>query len=99
MPLATLRTNRPWACLVQCIMVFCPLMSIAQVDSTLQLKEIEVTAQRIILSDIGKHTDVLDSQALAIGQYNNLSSQLAMKTPLFVRSYGSGTLATLGIRG
>ena len=99
MPLTTLRTIRPWACLVQCMMVLCPFIGIAQVDSTLQLQEIEVTAQRIILTDIGKHTEVLDSQALAIGQYSNLSSQLAMKTPLFVRSYGSGTLATLGIRG
>jgi iron complex outermembrane receptor protein len=74
-------------------------MAFSQSDSTLLLHEIEITAQRIVLTDIGKHTDVLDSQTLALGQYNNLSAQIAMKTPLFVRSYGNGTLATLGIRG
>lgn len=71
----------------------------AQGDSIYTLNPIEITAQRIVLTDIGKHTDVLDSQTLALGQYNNLSAQIAMKTPLFVRSYGNGTLATLGIRG
>lgn len=70
-----------------------------QMDSTALLEEIEVTAQRINLTDIGKHTDVIDSQSMALGQYNTLSSQLAMHTPLYVRTYGSGTLATLGIRG
>ncbi|MDZ4747875.1 MAG: TonB-dependent receptor [Saprospiraceae bacterium] len=70
-----------------------------QSDSTLVLEEIEVTAQRINLTEIGKHTDDLDSQFLGMRQYNNLATVLAIQTPLYVRSYGSGTLATLGIRG
>lgn len=71
----------------------------AQHDSITVLDEIEVTARRINLTDIGKHSDKIDSQALKTGQYNTLSSVLAMQTPLYVRSYGTGTLATLGIRG
>jgi len=70
-----------------------------QGDSILWLEEVEVTARRINLTDIGKHTDNLDSQVMAMGQFSTISSVLAMHTPLYVRSYGSGTLATLGIRG
>jgi len=92
---------------LRCITAFCLTMAMmagqgqayGQQDSTTLLDEIEVTAQRINLTDIGKHTDVIDSQAMALGQYNTLSAQLAMHTPLYVRTYGSGTLATLGIRG
>lgn len=71
----------------------------AQMDTVLQLKQIEVTAQRIDLTDIGKHSDRIDSQVLAGKHHDNLASLLSSQTPLFVRSYGAGTLATLGIRG
>jgi len=86
-------------CLVAMGMVLGSFVLTGQHDSTLVLEEIEVTAQRINLTEIGKHTDDLDSQALAMRQYNNLATVLAIQTPLYVRSYGSGTLATLGIRG
>ena len=99
MPFATLRMIRPLVLLLQAMAVLHPFVSSSQADTSLLLNEIEITAQRIVLTDIGKHTDILDSQTLAMGQYNNLSAQIAMKTPLFVRSYGNGTLATLGIRG
>lgn len=71
----------------------------AQFDSLFQLQEIEVTARRIDISDIGKHSDLIDSQTLALKHYDHLASLISSQTPLFVRSYGGGTLATLGIRG
>lgn len=71
----------------------------AQADSIRVLKQIEVTAERIDLTDIGKHTDHIDKSSLLFSQHDNLASVLSMQTPLFVRSYGAGTLATLGIRG
>src|SRR5688572_8658927 len=74
-------------------------MLYAQLDTMQLLKEVEVTAQRIDLTDIGKHSDHLDSMAIEIHQHHDLASLLSSQTPLFVRSYGAGTLATLGIRG
>src|SRR5687768_7906432 len=71
----------------------------AQLDMMQLLKEVEVTAQRIDLTDIGKHSDHLDTTAIEIHQHEDLASLLSSQTPLFVRSYGAGTLATLGIRG
>lgn len=73
--------------------------SVAQTDSILQLKEIEVTAQRIDLTSIGKHTEKLDSQTLFREQHGSVASLFSKNTPFFIRSYGNGTLATLGIRG
>jgi vitamin B12 transporter len=88
-----------WLCLMALAFVAASGQLAAQGDSILWLDEVEVTARRINLTDIGKHTDNLDSQALSMGQFSAISSVLAMHTPLYVRSYGSGTLATLGIRG
>ena len=94
-----IRFIRSGICLLQAVIFLIPVLATGQGDTTMLLNQIEVTAQRLVLTGIGKHTDVLDSQALAQGHYNSLSSELAMKTPLFVRSYGNGTLATLGMRG
>ncbi len=71
----------------------------AQTDSTINLPSIEVTAERIDLTNIGKHTDQIDSQHIASRHYDNLANLLSMNTALYIRSYGAGTLSTLGIRG
>jgi vitamin B12 transporter len=70
-----------------------------QLDSIFSLEGIEVTAERIDLSDIGKHTENLDTGWVARLRASSLANMLADQTPLYVRSYGNGTLATLGIRG
>lgn len=85
--------------------IFVPLVLVcyfgltAQTDTAFQLLEVEVTALRIDFSSTGKHTEPIDSQSLAQGRYDNLAALLSRQTPLYVRSYGLGTLATLGIRG
>ena len=84
--------------LTLCVLPFHNVLN-AQLDTIQWLKEVEVTAERIDLTDIGKHTDQIDSSILLVKHYQNLATALAMETPLYVRSYGAGTLATLGIRG
>lgn len=74
-------------------------LSNAQLDSINVLQQVEVTAQRITLTDVGKHTETIDSASLSIKHHESLASLLRIYTPLYVRSYGAGTLATLGIRG
>lgn len=80
-----------WIC--SCVSLY------AQSDTALWLSEIEVTATRIDLTGIGKHSDDIDTMPLARLPYAHLASMLQANTPLYVRSYGNGTLATLGIRG
>lgn len=71
----------------------------AQLDSIQHLQPVEVSAQRISLTDIGKHTESIDSATMSLRHHESLASLLSTHTPLYVRSYGAGTLATLGIRG
>ena len=70
-----------------------------QADTTINLREIEVTAQRLDLTGIGKHTDRIDSHDMALHHDDHLAAMLTSHTALYVRNYGNGTLATLGIRG
>ena len=70
-----------------------------QADSVITLNTIEVTAQRIDFTDIGKHSEHLDTSRIGSLRSSTLAGMLADQTPLYVRSYGNGTLATLGIRG
>jgi vitamin B12 transporter len=86
-------------CLIGIALCLLPVDIYSQQESMLILEQIEVTAKRIRLTDVGKHTETIDSQLLALSQYNSLSEVLAFQTPLYVRSQGLGTLATLGIRG
>lgn len=76
-----------------------PMSLSAQADTSLVLDEVEVTALRIDFTGVGKHTDKLDSTQLEQTFTPHLASMLSRQTPLFVRTYGNGTLATLGIRG
>ncbi len=71
----------------------------SQIDSIFSLEGVEVTAERIDFTDIGKHSEHLDTSRIAKLRSATLASMLADQTPLYVRSYGNGTLATLGIRG
>ena len=70
-----------------------------QTDTTISLPSIEVTAERIDLTNIGKHTDRIDSITVASRHFDNLANLLSLNTALYIRSYGTGTLSTLGIRG
>jgi vitamin B12 transporter len=72
---------------------------VAQVDTAMWLEPMEVTARRIDFTSVGKHADVLDSSLINKLPHNNLATLLSSQTPLYVRSYGIGTLSTLGIRG
>jgi iron complex outermembrane receptor protein len=87
--------------LLSIAMAMCALVNpiSAQVDTTLMLKEVEVTATRIEFTGAGKHTDSISSGRIHQLPFSTLSTLLAHQTPLYVRSYGLGTLATLGIRG
>ena len=73
--------------------------AVAQVDTVRMLREVEVTATRIDFTDIGKHSDDFDTAGIARLPHAHLASLLQGQTPLYIRSYGNGTLSTIGIRG
>ncbi len=71
----------------------------AQDTTTYAFDGIEVIATRIDMTSVGKHTDRLDSSVWKSMFLPSLANVLSLQTPLYVRAYGNGTLATLGMRG
>ena len=64
---------------------------------TIRLKEAVVTGRR--LADIGVTKMNLDSVALRQNVTNSLGDLLSQSTPVFIKSYGRGTMATASFRG
>lgn len=68
-------------------------------DSALHLKEVVVTAKRIDKFSAGTKIQQIDSATLSRYKSGNLATLLANESPLFIKSYGSGSLATSSFRG
>lgn len=66
---------------------------------TLQLQEVEVTAQRRSHFAAGMKVIAVDSATLQRYRSTNLAELLGNESPLFIKSYGLGSLATTAFRG
>jgi outer membrane cobalamin receptor len=68
------------------------------VRDTIQIKEVHVYGQRRI-EDTGLKITRPDSLAMISSLSSNLSELIAQHTPVFIKSYGRGSLATASFRG
>lgn len=68
-------------------------------DSTHTLKELNVTSNRVQHFSSGTKTDLIDSLSMAQHRNQNLSDLLMDESPVFIKSYGQGALATTSFRG
>src|SRR4051812_12993113 len=78
------------------------LLSYAQketTDSSFHLKEVIVTSNRLVNFSAGTKVNDIDSLALAQHNSTNLADLLADESPVFIKSYGLGSLATTSFRG
>lgn len=66
---------------------------------TVRLKEFEVTAPRLSTFGAGSKVEAIDSTTLARHATADLATLLAHETPVFIKSYGLGSLATSAFRG
>jgi iron complex outermembrane receptor protein len=66
---------------------------------TIKLKEAVVTGTRLSQFSSGTKVQTVDSITLARYRANNLGDLLADESPVFVKSYGLGSLATTSFRG
>ncbi len=69
------------------------------IDTTRQLKEINVIANRLTDFSTGTKVDVVDSLVMFQHINKNLSDLLSDESPVFIKSYGLGALATSSFRG
>ena len=68
-------------------------------DSVLQLKQIQITSIRIHNFSNGAKIEKVDSNIIAQYSAKNLADLLENESPLFIKSYGLGSLATSSFRG
>lgn len=65
----------------------------------MQLNSVEVTTRKVVLSQLGKKHEVLDSTARRQFRFSSLGDVLSFNTPVFIKSYGPGGIATTSFRG
>jgi outer membrane cobalamin receptor len=69
------------------------------ITDTLKIKTIEVYANRIVKEEAGKTTTKIDSIAMIKALTSNLSELISQNTPIFIKEYGRGAMATASFRG
>ncbi|RLD19665.1 MAG: hypothetical protein DRI69_07885 [Bacteroidetes bacterium] len=70
-----------------------------QIDTTLFLPEVKITSQKPAPSIIGERTEFWNDSLLNTRQARSLGDLLSDETGAFVKSYGSGGIATISLRG
>ncbi len=77
--------------------LFCSTKVVAQ--DTIALKEVDVVAKKIIVSQIGKKTEAVDSTLKQQFKFNSIADVLNFNSTVFIKNYGPGALATTSLRG
>ncbi len=82
------------------LFLFLPQKSHSQhLSDTLKIKTIEVFAKKVIKEEAGKTTTRIDSIAMMNAVNSNLSDLISQNTPIFIKEYGRGAMATASFRG
>ena len=69
------------------------------VSDTIRIKTIEVFADKIIKENAGKTATKIDSISMIKALTSNLSELISQNTPIFIKEYGRGAMATASFRG
>lgn len=75
------------------------LFSIGQSDTIIAIPEIEISAKKIRNQPIGTEIKTWDANELVSLPAQNIAELLNTESGTFIKSYGSGSLATSSIRG
>jgi len=74
-------------------------VSAQHLSDTVRIKAVEVYADKIIKEEAGKITTKIDSIAMIKALTSSLSELIAQNTPIFIKDYGRGAMATVSFRG
>jgi len=81
------------------ILISVEFVSAQHISDTVRIKTIEVYADKIIKEQAGKTTTKIDSIAMIKALTSNLSELISQNTPIFIKEYGRGAMATASFRG
>ncbi|MFK7772545.1 MAG: TonB-dependent receptor plug domain-containing protein [Saprospiraceae bacterium] len=76
-----------------------PLFSFGQLDTVLALREVEISAEKIRKQPVGTQIKQWKTKDLANLPAQNIGELMSSESGTFIKSYGSGSLATSSIRG
>ena len=76
-----------------------PLFSFGQLDTILALREVEISAEKIRKQPVGTQIKKWKTEDIANLPAQNIGELLSAESGTFIKSYGSGSLATSSIRG
>ena len=83
-----------------------PARSVGQTAGDTTLQEVKVRAKRKVMNDVktgqfapGQKIQTIDSATLQQYQQQNIAELISQQLPVFVKSYGVNSLATLSFRG
>ena len=68
-------------------------------DTIVELSQVQISASRLNTFTTGLKTLSIDSLTLETSKFDNLDEILGRETPLYIKSYGQGGLATIAFRG
>ncbi len=68
-------------------------------DTVVELSQVQISASRLNMFTTGLKTISIDSLILENRKFDNLDEIIARETPLYIKSYGQGGLATIAFRG
>lgn len=86
-----------WVIVLVCISSFS--LKAGDSLSIRKLQTVEVSTSRLLWSQLGKRIIKFDSLILPHYQYQSLSDILSAQSPVFIKSYGPGALASSSLRG
>ncbi len=70
-----------------------------QFSDTLQIKTVEIHANKVIKEEAGKTITKIDSMVMIRSLTANLAELISQNTPIFIKEYGRGAMATASFRG
>jgi iron complex outermembrane receptor protein len=75
------------------------MLTVASQDTVVELSQVQISASRLNTFTTGLKIISMDSLTIERSRFNNLDEMIARETPLYIKSYGQGSLATIAFRG
>ncbi|WP_317898269.1 TonB-dependent receptor plug domain-containing protein [Aurantibacillus circumpalustris] len=99
-----LNLDKRFACVLTYLVkpiLFCCFItsSICYAQDTISLNDVEISAKKIDLSQIGKKLEKTDTVVKEQFKYSSVADILNYNSSIFIKNYGPGSIATTALRG
>ncbi len=75
------------------------ILTVSGQDTVVELSQVQISASRLNTFSTGLKIISIDNMTLETKKFDNLDEIISRETPLYIKSYGQGGLATIAFRG